>query len=101
MRIVTWTVRLLIFAIVAAFAAKNIEPVKLRFYFDFLWEAPLVVVLLAFLALGAVLGLTAAVGTMLRQRREIGRLRRELRAQADTAADGGRGGSRYPPAVDG
>ncbi len=101
MRIVTWTVRLLIFAFVAAFAAKNVEPVKLRFYFDFLWEAPLVVVLLAFLALGAVLGLTATVGTMLRQRREIGRLRRELRQHGASGADGDREGARYPPAVDG
>lgn len=101
MRIVTWAIRLLIFAFVAAFAAKNIEPVTLRFYFDVLWEAPLVVVLLAFLALGAALGLTAAVGTMLRQRREIGRLRRELRQYAETSLEDGRGGPRNPPAVDG
>ena len=101
MRIITWAIRLLIFAFVAAFAAKNIETVRLRFYFDLLWEAPLVVVLFAFLALGAGLGLSAAVGTMLRQRREVGRLRGELRQHAQASADGGRGGPRHPPAVDG
>jgi uncharacterized integral membrane protein len=82
MRIVIRTAWLLLFILLLAFAAKNTEPVALRFYFDLVWQAPLVLLLLAFFAAGAVLGLIAALGTMLRQRREILRLRREARGRA-------------------
>ena len=80
MRALTWTIRLAAFLILLAFAAKNADPVTLRFYFDLAWQAPLVVLLLAFFAGGAALGLLAALGAVLRQRREVSRLRRELRA---------------------
>jgi lipopolysaccharide assembly protein A len=76
MRIVTWTIRLLLFVLLAAFAAKNLEPVTLRFYFDLALKAPLVVLLFAFFAAGAFFGILAVSGTLLRQRREIARLRR-------------------------
>jgi lipopolysaccharide assembly protein A len=76
MRIVTWTLRLALFLLLAAFAAKNIEPVALRFYFDLALTAPLIVLLLAFFAGGALFGVLALLGTLLRQRREISQLRR-------------------------
>ena len=82
MRIVTWTIRIALFILLLAFAARNTEPATLRFYFELAWEAPLVVLLLAFFAAGAVLGLLAALGAVLRQRREASRLRREARTQA-------------------
>ena len=80
MRILTWTIRIALFILLLAFAARNTESVTLRFYFDLAWQAPLVVLLLAFFVAGAVLGLLAALGAVLRQRREASRLRRELRA---------------------
>jgi uncharacterized integral membrane protein len=80
MRILTWTIRIALFILLLAFAARNTESVTLRFYFDLAWQAPLVVLLLAFFAGGAALGLLAALGAVLRQRREVSRLRRELRA---------------------
>ncbi|MEX2239330.1 MAG: lipopolysaccharide assembly protein LapA domain-containing protein [Burkholderiales bacterium] len=80
MRILTWTIRIALFILLLAFAARNTETVTLRFYFDLAWQAPLVVLLLAFFAGGAALGLLAALGAVLRQRREASRLRRELRA---------------------
>jgi uncharacterized integral membrane protein len=83
MRIVTWTVRLLLFILLLAFAAKNTEPVALRFYFDLAWQAPLVALLLAFFAAGALFGVGAALATLLRQRRELQRLRREAERGAD------------------
>jgi uncharacterized integral membrane protein len=86
MRIVTRTAWLLLFLLLLAFAAKNTEPVALRFYFDLVWQAPLVLLLLAFFASGAALGLVAALGTVLRQRRELLRLRREQRARSPVAA---------------
>ena len=78
MRIVTWTIRLIVFVLLIAFAAKNVEPVTLRFYFDLALQAPLVVLLLGFFAIGALFGVLALVGTLLRQRREIGLLRRRI-----------------------
>jgi len=77
MRLVTWAVRLLVFLLLVAFAAKNVEPVKLRFYFDLMIEAPLVAVLFAFFAAGALFGILALLGTLMRQRREISLLRKK------------------------
>jgi uncharacterized integral membrane protein len=71
MRIVTWAIRVVLFLLLAAFAAKNVEPVALRFYFDLSLTAPLIVLLLAFFAAGALFGVLALLGTLLRQRREI------------------------------
>jgi len=82
MRIVTWILRLLLFLLLLAFAARNTAPATLKFYFDLAWEAPLILLLLAFFAAGALFGLLAALGALFRQRREIGRLRREARARS-------------------
>ena len=76
MRLVTWAIRFALFVVLLAFAAKNTDPVTLRFYFDLAWQAPLVALLLAFFAAGAVLGLIAMSGTYLAQRGEIARLQR-------------------------
>ena len=78
MRIVTWAIRLILFVLLIAFAAKNVETVTLRFYFDLVLQAPLVVLLFAFFAIGALFGIAALTGTLLRQRREIVALRRRL-----------------------
>jgi lipopolysaccharide assembly protein A len=77
MRFVTWAVRLVVFLLLVAFAAKNVEPVALRFYFGMVLEAPLVAVLFAFFAAGALFGILALLGTVLKQRREISLLRRK------------------------
>jgi uncharacterized integral membrane protein len=82
MRIVTWAIWLAVFLLLAAFAAKNAEPVSLRFFFDLAITAPLVVLMLAFFAAGALFGVLALVGTLLRQRREISALRRQAAAPA-------------------
>jgi len=78
MRIVTWTIRLGVFLLLIAFAAKNVEPVVLRFYFDLALQAPLVLVLLGAFALGALFGVLALLTTVLRQRRQISLLKRPL-----------------------
>ena len=78
MRVLTWVIRLAIFLFLLAFAARNTDPVTLRFYFDLAWQAPLVALLLAFFAAGALLGVAAAAAMLIRQRREIGRLEREM-----------------------
>jgi lipopolysaccharide assembly protein A len=75
-RILTWAIRLALFVLLIAFAAKNVAPVKLQFYFDLVLEAPLVLWLLAFFALGALFGVAAMLGTALRLRRQISLLKR-------------------------
>ena len=76
MRVLTWAIRLAVFVVLLAFAAKNVDPVKLRFYFDLEVQAPLVLILLGAFALGALFGVAALIGTVLRQRREISILKR-------------------------
>jgi|SRR5579859_6483322 len=100
MRIMTWTVRLLIFLFLLAFAAKNVAPVVLNFYFDLSWQAPLVVVLFAFFAAGALFGMIAMLSTLLRQRRELLRLRRESRGHARAEQAARAAEPVRPPAVD-
>ena len=78
MRIVTWTIRVLVFLLLVGFAAKNVEPVTLRFYFDLALQTPLVLALFAFFALGTLFGILALLGTVLRQRREISALKRSM-----------------------
>ena len=82
MRVVTWTIRLAVFLLLIAFAAKNVEPVNLRFYFDLALRAPLVLVLFGFFAAGALFGVLALVPAVLRQRREISALRRPAAPEA-------------------
>ena len=81
MRLLTWTVRLAAFLLLLALAAKNADPVTLRFYFELSWQLPLIALLLAFFAAGALFGLAAALSMVFRQRREIGRLKREASAR--------------------
>ncbi len=86
MRYVTWAVRLLVFLFLLAFAAKNTDPVTLRFYFELAWQAPLIVLLLVFFAAGAAFGLVAALATLFAQRRELLRLNREVKSLRDLKA---------------
>jgi uncharacterized integral membrane protein len=81
-RALTWAIRLVVFVLLVAFAAKNADPVTLRFYFDLALQAPLVVVLFGFFVAGALFGMLALLGTLMRQRRELARLKK----QADSPA---------------
>jgi len=97
MRVVTWAIRLALFVLLLAFAAKNTDPVTLRFYFDLAWQAPLVALLLAFFAAGALLGMLAMLGSWLAQRRELARLQRAASARTQAAAPV----TTQPPAAEG
>jgi uncharacterized integral membrane protein len=80
MRYVLWIVKFALFALALTFAVKNSDPVAVRYFLGHEWHAPLIFVLLVFFCVGAVLGLLGALGQILRQRREISSLRRELDA---------------------
>ena len=77
MRIVTWTIRLLVFVLLVAFGAKNVEPVTLRFYFGLELPTPLILALFGAFVLGAFFGVVSLLGRLLRQRREISALRKK------------------------
>ena len=83
MRIVTWAIRLVLFVLLIALAAKNTEPVTLRFYFDMALQAPLIALLFGAFAAGAAFGVLALLTTVLRQRREISILRKQQKAPVD------------------
>ena len=76
-KLLVWVLRALVFAVLLLFALKNTDPVALRFYLDASWQAPLILVLLAFFALGAAAGVLACLGKLLAQRREILELKRQ------------------------
>ena len=63
MRILVW---LVLFILLLAFAAKNTEPVALRFYFDLAWQMPLVALLAAFFAANASSRMKSASRTSMR-----------------------------------
>ncbi len=87
MRVVAWLFRAILFLVALGFALSNTGIIELRFFgVDAVWRAPLVVFLLAFFVAGAALGLLGVMPSLFRQRREVGRLRREIKHAAKTAA---------------
>jgi uncharacterized integral membrane protein len=75
-RLLTWAIRVAVFLLLVAFAAKNVERVPLRFFFNLEVHSPLVLVLLGAFALGALFGVLALLGTVVRLRREVASLRK-------------------------
>lgn len=81
MKVLVWLVRGIVFVAVFGLAVKNSGPVDLRFYLDSTWQAPLSVVILAAFAAGVAIGLAATVVVLVRQGREL----RRLRGRSDAA----------------
>ena len=78
MSYLVWIFRTILFLALLGFAVKNTEPVVLRYFFGYEWNASLVLVLLVFFAIGAAVGMLALLGNLFRQRREITALKSEL-----------------------
>ncbi len=72
----------LLFLLLLGFAFKNTESVAVRYFLGFEWQAPLVLVLLAFFAIGIAGGFMAGIAVIVRQRRQILQLKREARHHA-------------------
>ncbi len=86
MRYLSWIIKLALFILILSFALVNTDPVTVRYYFGYRWEAPLVLVLLVTVGIGAVAGVLVGLLQMLRLRREIAALKRELDAARPPAA---------------
>lgn len=74
MRALIWSFRLLVFLMFFAFAAKNTDPVTLRFFFGVTWQLPLIVLLFGFFVMGALFGVLAMTAPYVRQWRAKRRL---------------------------
>jgi putative membrane protein len=79
MRLLSTLLWIALFLVLLVFSIENTRNVDLRLFGQVL-TAPLVVLLLAFFAIGVVMGLLAAVPSWFRGRREIARLTREIQA---------------------
>ena len=77
MQPIVWVLRLLIVVLLVWFAVKNAQEIELFGLPGQSMKAPLVFVLLLVFVGGVVIGLLAWVPTVIRQRREIARLRRD------------------------
>jgi uncharacterized integral membrane protein len=69
LKLLVWLLRIVVFIGLFGLAIKNSGPMELRFFLDQAWTAPISVVILAAFAIGVVVGLTAALGVLPRQRR--------------------------------
>ncbi len=84
MRYLGWAIKAVIFFLLLGFALKNSDVVTVHYYLDYVWEAPLVLILLGFFAMGAATGLLAIMPRLIRQRRELGKLRKASARSAET-----------------
>ena len=82
MRILVWLLRVAVFVALFGLAIKNSGPIELRLYFNALWQVPLSLVILGCFAIGALVGATLTLVTLVRQRLEIGRLQEQVRQQS-------------------
>ena len=78
MRYLNWVLRIVLFIVLLGFAVKNDQPITLRYFFGYEWQSSLVIVLLIFFAAGTAIGVLAMLASVLRQRREIARLKRDI-----------------------
>jgi lipopolysaccharide assembly protein A len=74
-----WILRVALFIVLLGFAVKNDQPITLRYFFGYEWQSSLVIVLLMFFAAGSAVGVLSMIPNVLKQRREISRLKRDIR----------------------
>lgn len=80
MKPVYWIIKLLLFLAALTFAVKNTDPIIVRYYLGLQWQAPLIFVILAVFCIGAVAGVVSMLGYLVRLRREVSRLRKQVAA---------------------
>ncbi len=85
-RILAVLIALTVIAVGLSFAMLNPAPVALDFYFGAL-SLPVSLWLVIAFALGAMLGLTAAVGVVIKQRWQLARLRRDVKVAREELSE--------------
>jgi len=61
------------------FIIKNIEPVELHYYLGYVWRTPLSLMLLITFLIGVVAGIAICISSLIKQRRRLIALQRELK----------------------
>src|SRR5688572_8576954 len=82
MQALVWILRFFIVVVLVWFAVKNSQPIEINGFPGQVWQAPMVFVLLVVFVAGVVIGLLAWIPTVVRQRREIARLKKAGAQQA-------------------
>ncbi|GAB7543620.1 MULTISPECIES: LapA family protein [Cupriavidus] len=90
MKLVAWIIRIVLFALLFVLALRNTADVSLQLFFDAVWRAPLILILLAAFGLGILAALAALAPALMRQRMEAGRLRRALGEARSQSAESAR-----------
>ena len=84
MQALRWIVGVALFLALLLLSLQNSEPVTLKFYHWWSWQAPLIFVVLLAFAIGVAAGLLAGAMRSARLKRQLNRLRRD-RAPAEPA----------------
>ena len=100
MQALVWILRFFIVVILVWFAVKNSQLIDVHGFPEQKWQAPLVFVLLVTFVGGVVIGLLAWIPTVVRQRRELARLRRAVEREAAVASISTPEAGRVPPGTD-
>jgi len=79
--------KLLVFLLVLGFALKNSHTVIFYSFLDYVWQAPLIVMLGLTFVLGALTGVLALLPTLFRLRRDATRTGRAVEADTVTQTD--------------
>ena len=79
MGLLRWIVGGIVFLALLFLSLQNSELATVRFYHWFSWQAPLIFLLLTAFAAGVAAGLLASLARTARLKRQLARLRRELR----------------------
>jgi lipopolysaccharide assembly protein A len=79
MKFIVWLIRVLVFVVLLVLALANTDSVALTFA-GYVWRAPLILIGLAFFAVGLLAGLVSALPAVVRLKLENARLKRDLRA---------------------
>ncbi|CAN0619155.1 lipopolysaccharide assembly protein A [Burkholderia multivorans] len=86
MKVIVWLIRVLVFVLLLVLALANTQSATLNFIAGHAWQAPLILIGLAFFVVGLIAGLLSALPSFVRMRLENGRLKRDLRAARETPA---------------
>ena len=88
MRIIYKILGVTLFVLLMGFALKNAYPVTLFYYLGLSWQAPLSLILFITLLTGIAAGLIAIMPTLIKQRRELNKLRKQNAISASNPQGG-------------
>lgn len=85
MRFLSFLAKVAVFLMLLGFAVKNMEGVTVRYFSGLEWQAPLAFVALVIFSAGVLAGILTNLAVIVRQRRELLALKRELSARGRAA----------------